>query len=84
MDKFWHLQNRKTLRYIFCLMRFKIEGVHHINRIASLSFSSSIVYHRPVGVFEFEKFSAGTKSVMNAVVEATKNGTTTIIGELFI
>lgn len=39
-----------------------------------------IVWNGPVGVFEFEKFSAGTKSVMNAVVEATKNGTTTIIG----
>ncbi|XP_011666485.2 probable phosphoglycerate kinase [Strongylocentrotus purpuratus] len=39
-----------------------------------------IVWNGPVGVFEFEKFSAGTKSVMNAVVEATKKGTTTIIG----
>ncbi|XP_041462352.1 probable phosphoglycerate kinase [Lytechinus variegatus] len=39
-----------------------------------------IVWNGPVGVFEFEKFSTGTKSVMNAVVEATKKGTTTIIG----
>ncbi|XP_063955574.1 probable phosphoglycerate kinase [Lytechinus pictus] len=41
-----------------------------------------IVWNGPVGVFEFEKFSTGTKSVMNAVVEATKKGTTTIIGKL--
>ena len=34
----------------------------------------------PVGVFEFEKFANGTKAVMDAVVLATQNGATTIIG----
>ena len=35
---------------------------------------------RPMGVFEFAKFEAGTKAVMDAVVAATQAGTTTIIG----
>ncbi len=36
--------------------------------------------NRPVGVFEWENFAKGTKTVMDAVVEATKRGATTIIG----
>jgi len=39
-----------------------------------------IVWNGPMGVFEFENFSKGTKAVMDAVVEATKRGATTIIG----
>nr|QBH73951.1 phosphoglycerate kinase [Essigella californica] len=39
-----------------------------------------IVWNGPAGVFEFEKFAAGTKALMDTVVEATKNGTITIIG----
>jgi len=31
-------------------------------------------------VFEFDNFAKGTKAVMDAVVAATANGTTTIIG----
>ncbi|XP_050431376.1 probable phosphoglycerate kinase [Adelges cooleyi] len=38
-----------------------------------------IVWHGPVGAIEFEKFTAGTKSVMDAVVKATANGTVSII-----
>lgn len=34
----------------------------------------------PVGVFEFDNFAKGTKAVMDAVVEATQRGATTIIG----
>ncbi len=37
----------------------------------------------PVGVFEFEKFEKGTRAVLDAVVEATKNGAVTIAGMLF-
>ena len=36
--------------------------------------------YRPMGVFEFENFSKGTKSVMDGVVAATAKGTVTIIG----
>lgn len=31
-------------------------------------------------MFEFENFAKGTKGIMEAVVEATKNGTVSIIG----
>jgi len=31
-------------------------------------------------VFEFEKFANGTKYALDAVIEATKNGATTIVG----
>ena len=40
----------------------------------------TIVWNGPPGVFEFENFATGTKALMNAVVEVTKNGATTIIG----
>jgi len=39
-----------------------------------------IVWNGPVGVFEMEKFAAGTHAIMDAVVEATQAGATTIIG----
>ncbi|XP_064636461.1 phosphoglycerate kinase 1-like [Lineus longissimus] len=39
-----------------------------------------IVWNGPLGVFEFDKFAAGTKDAMDAVVAATAAGTTTIIG----
>lgn len=39
-----------------------------------------IVWNGPAGVFEFENFANGTKAIMDAVVEATKKGTVTIIG----
>jgi phosphoglycerate kinase len=34
----------------------------------------------PPGVFEFPNFAKGTKSLMDGVVAATKNGCVTIIG----
>ncbi|KAJ8978868.1 hypothetical protein NQ317_009012 [Molorchus minor] len=39
-----------------------------------------IVWNGPSGVFEFEKFAGGTKAIMDEVVEATKNGTISVIG----
>uniref|UniRef100_A0A0K8TTK7 Phosphoglycerate kinase n=1 Tax=Tabanus bromius TaxID=304241 RepID=A0A0K8TTK7_TABBR len=39
-----------------------------------------IVWNGPSGVFEFPNFANGTKSLMDNVVQATKNGTITIIG----
>jgi len=33
-----------------------------------------------MGVFEMSKFEAGTKVMMDAIVEATASGTTTVIG----
>jgi len=42
---------------------------------------SSLLFSSPVGVFEFEKFAAATKAVMDAVVLATEKGATSIIGK---
>lgn len=42
--------------------------------------SKTILWNGPTGVFEFDKFSTGTKAALEAVIEATKNGATTIIG----
>lgn len=42
--------------------------------------SINLFCFRPAGVFEFEKFATGTKALMDTVVDATKNGTITIIG----
>lgn len=42
--------------------------------------AKTIAWNGPMGVFEMAKFEAGTKGLMDAVVEATKAGKTTIIG----
>ncbi|XP_022214946.1 phosphoglycerate kinase [Drosophila obscura] len=39
-----------------------------------------IVWNGPPGVFEFPNFANGTKTIMDGVVAATKNGTVSIIG----
>ncbi|XP_076162321.1 phosphoglycerate kinase [Ptiloglossa arizonensis] len=39
-----------------------------------------IIWNGPAGVFEFENFSEGTKSIMDNVVKATSRGTVSIIG----
>lgn len=40
----------------------------------------TIVWNGPMGVFEFDKFAAGTRSAMDALVAATRNGAVTVIG----
>ena len=47
---------------------------------AAILRSKTIVWNGPAGVFEFEKFAAGTKAQADAIAEATKNGATTVIG----
>jgi len=42
--------------------------------------SKTILMNGPVGAFENPKFAEGTKAVLAAVVEATKNGATSVIG----
>lgn len=42
--------------------------------------SRMVVWNGPVGVFEIDKFSEGTKSISYALAEATKRGVTTIVG----
>lgn len=40
----------------------------------------TILWNGPVGVFEFDKFAAGTRAVADAIVEATENGAYSLIG----
>jgi phosphoglycerate kinase len=42
--------------------------------------SKTILWNGPMGVFEMEKFSNGTKAIAEAVVRATKNGAFSLIG----
>jgi phosphoglycerate kinase len=42
--------------------------------------SKTLVWNGPVGVFEFERFAQGTRTVAAAVADATAAGATTIIG----
>ncbi len=45
-----------------------------------LKSSKTILMNGPVGAFENPKFAEGTKAVLQAIVEATKNGATSVIG----
>eukprot|EP01086_Lenisia_limosa_P002375 TRINITY_DN153_c0_g1_i3.p1 TRINITY_DN153_c0_g1~~TRINITY_DN153_c0_g1_i3.p1 ORF type:complete len:410 (-),score=185.31 TRINITY_DN153_c0_g1_i3:46-1275(-) len=47
---------------------------------ASVARCKTIIWNGPMGVFEFDLFANGTKSVMDAVVKATENATTIIGG----
>jgi len=42
--------------------------------------SKTILWNGPVGVFEMEKFAKGTICLGNAIAEATKNGTFSLVG----
>lgn len=42
--------------------------------------SKTILWNGPMGVFEMEKFQHGTKTIAQAVVEATKNGAFSLVG----
>ena len=42
--------------------------------------SKTILWNGPMGVFEMEKFQAGTKAIADAVAEATQNGAFSLVG----
>ena len=42
--------------------------------------AKTIVWNGPAGVFEFDAFAAGTKAMADAIVQATAEGATTVIG----
>ena len=42
--------------------------------------AATVVWNGPMGVFEMEAFADGTKSIANALVTATEQGASTIIG----
>jgi phosphoglycerate kinase len=47
---------------------------------ASIARSKTIVWNGPAGVFEDERFAAGTKAMAAAIAQATANGATTVVG----
>jgi len=47
---------------------------------SAIATSKTIIWNGPMGVFEFENFEGGTRSVMDAVVKATEQGCVSIIG----
>jgi len=46
----------------------------------AIAAAKTIIWNGPMGVFETKPFDAGTTAVATAMVEATKNGATTIVG----
>ncbi len=42
--------------------------------------AKTILWNGPAGVFEFENFTAGSRAIADAIVEATANGTYSLIG----
>ena len=47
---------------------------------AIIAQSKTVLWNGPMGVFEMEAFAAGTIAVANALVEATKSGSFTLVG----
>lgn len=46
----------------------------------ALSDCKSVLWNGPMGVFEFDKFAAGTDAIAHTLADLTATGTTTIIG----
>ena len=42
--------------------------------------SKTILWNGPAGVFEFDNFTAGSRAIADAVVEATKDGAFSLVG----
>ncbi|MDB9529022.1 phosphoglycerate kinase [Oscillatoria sp. CS-180] len=47
---------------------------------AALKECKSVIWNGPMGVFEFDKFAAGTEAIARTLAELTPQGVTTIIG----
>jgi len=47
---------------------------------AALADCKTVIWNGPMGVFEMEKFAAGTEGIAHSLAGITKTGTTTIIG----
>ncbi|GAA4262430.1 phosphoglycerate kinase [Dietzia aurantiaca] len=45
-----------------------------------LSVAKTVFWNGPMGVFEFEAFSAGTRGVAGSIIEATRNGAFSVVG----
>ncbi len=47
---------------------------------AALADCKTVIWNGPMGVFEFDKFAAGTEAIAHTLAEIGRTGTTTIIG----
>ena len=50
------------------------------NFLAVIKISKTILWNGPMGVFEMEKFQAGTKAIAEAVAESNKSGAFSLVG----
>ena len=48
--------------------------------IKIINLSATVLWNGPMGVFEMENFSSGTRAIADALVNATSNGAFTLIG----
>jgi phosphoglycerate kinase len=56
-------------------------GPESVSRFAVvLSNAKTIFWNGPAGVFEFDKFSAGTKGIAEAIIGATEKGAFSVVG----
>ncbi|MDH5174850.1 MAG: phosphoglycerate kinase, partial [Elusimicrobiota bacterium] len=56
-------------------------GSFSVKRFSSaISSSKTILWNGPMGIFEIDKFSNGTKAIAEAIAEATKKGSISIVG----
>ncbi len=47
---------------------------------AAIKPAKTILWNGPAGVFEFDNFTAGSRAIAEAIVEATKNGAFSLVG----
>ncbi|WP_182357157.1 phosphoglycerate kinase [Tomitella gaofuii] len=56
-------------------------GAESVSRFAAvLRAARTVFWNGPMGVFEFERFSAGTRGVAEAIIEATADGAFSVVG----
>ncbi|MEE8179868.1 MAG: phosphoglycerate kinase [bacterium] len=56
-------------------------GSFSIKRFSSaIKSAKTILWNGPMGIFEIDKFSQGTKTIAEAIAEATKKGSISIVG----
>lgn len=47
---------------------------------AAIKDAKTILWNGPAGVFEFDNFTAGSRAIADAIIEATKNGAFSLVG----
>ena len=63
-----------------CFMGLDIGHLTVKEYVKTINLSATILWNGPMGVFEMENFSFGTKAIADALVNATDNGAFTLVG----